>query len=38
MKYIKPFSLSIRKANVIKSFFNVLNKEIDNKVLTKNND
>ncbi len=38
MKNIKPFGPSIGKTKVSKKFFNILNKEIDNKVLTKNND
>ncbi len=38
MKNIKPFGPSIGKTKISKKFFNILNKEIDNKVLTKNND
>ena len=38
MKNIKPFGPSIGKAKISKKFLAVLNKEIDNKVLTKNND
>jgi len=38
MKNIKPFGPSIGKAKISKKFLNILNKEIDNKVLTKNND
>ena len=38
MKNIKPFGPSIGKTKISKKFLNTLNKEIDNKVLTKNND
>ena len=38
MKNIKPFGPSIGKTKISKKFFNILNKEINNKVLTKNND
>ena len=38
MKNIKPFGPSIGQTNISKKFLNILNKEIDNKVLTKNND
>ena len=38
MKNIKPFGPSIGKAKISKKFFDILNKEINNKVLTKNND
>ena len=38
MKNIKPFGPSIEKSKISKKFLNILNKEIDNKVLTKNND
>ena len=38
MKNIKPFGPSIGKSKISKKFYNVLNKEIDNKVLTNNND
>ena len=38
MKVIKPFGPTIGKAKISKRFLAVLNKEIDNKVLTKNND
>ncbi len=38
MKNIKPFGPSIGKTKISKKFLNILNKEIDNKVLTKNND
>ena len=38
MKNIKPFGPSIGKAKISKRFLAILNKEIDNKVLTKNND
>ena len=38
MKNIKPFGPSIGKTKISKKFFDILNKEIDNKVLTKNND
>ena len=38
MKNIKPFGPSIGKGEISKKFLNILNKEIDNKVLTKNND
>ena len=38
MKNIKPFGPSIGKAKISKKFLAVLNKEIDNKILTKNND
>ena len=38
MKNIKPFGPSIGKTKISKKFFYILNKEIDNKVLTKNND
>ena len=36
MKNIKPFGPSIGKTKISKKFLNTLNKEIDNKVLTKN--
>ena len=35
MKNIKPFGPSIGKTKISKKFLNILNKEIDNKVLTK---
>ena len=38
MKNIKPFGPSIGKAKISKKFFDILNKDINNKVLTKNND
>ena len=38
MKNIKPFGPSIGKTKISKKFFDILNKEIDNKVLTKKND
>ena len=38
MKNIKPFGPSIGKTKISKKFLNILNKEIDNIVLTKNND
>ena len=38
MKNIKPFGPSIGKTKISKKFSDILNKEIDNKVLTKNND
>ena len=38
MKNIKPFGPSIGISKISKKFYNVLNKEIDNKVLTSNND
>ena len=38
MKNIKPFGPSIGKTKISKKFLSILNKEIDNKVLTKNND
>jgi uncharacterized protein (TIGR02466 family) len=38
MRNIKPFGPSIGKAKISNKFFDILNKEIDNKVLTKNND
>ena len=38
MKNIKPFGPSIGKTKISKKFLDILNKEIDNNVLTKNND
>ena len=38
MKNIKPFGPSIGKTKISKKFLEILNKEIDNKDLTKNND
>ena len=38
MKNIKPFGPSLGKTKISKKFFDILNKEINNKVLTKNND
>ena len=38
MKNIKPFGPPIGKTKISKKFLDILNKEIDNKVLTKNND
>ena len=38
MKNIKPFGPSIGKGKISKKFLNILNKEVDNKVLTKKND
>ena len=38
MKNIKPFGPSIGKTKISKKFLDILNKEIDNRVLTKNND
>ena len=38
MKNIKPFGPSIGKTKISKKFLNILNKEIDNKDLTKKND
>ena len=38
MKNIKPFGPSIGKGKISKKFFYILNKEIDNKVLTKKDD
>ena len=37
MKNIKPFGPSIGKTKISKKFLNILNKEIDNKVLTNKN-
>ena len=37
MKNIKPFGPSIGKTKISKKFLDILNKEIDNKVLTKKN-
>ena len=34
MKNIKPFGPSLGKTKISKKFLNILNKEIDNKVLT----
>ena len=38
MKNIKPFGPSLGKTKISKKFLNILNKEIDNKDLTKKND
>jgi len=38
MKNLKPFGPSIGKTKISKKFLDALNKEIDNKILTKNND
>ena len=38
MKNLKPFGPSVGKTKISKKFLYVLNKEIDNKILTKNND
>ena len=38
MKNIKPFGPSIGKGEISKKFLDILNKEIDNKILTKKND
>jgi len=38
MKNIKPFGPSIGQTKISRKFLNILNKEVDNKVLTKNND
>ncbi len=38
MKNIKPFGPSIGKAKISKKFLDILNQEIENKVVTKNND
>ncbi len=38
MKNLKPFGPSIGITKISKKFLGVLNKEIDNKILTKNND
>ncbi len=38
MRNIKPFGPSIGKAKISKKFLDILNKEIDNKILTKKND
>ena len=38
MKNLKPFGPSIGKTKISKKFFDILNKEIDNKDLTKKND
>ncbi len=38
MKNIKPFGPSIGKGKISKKFLNILNREVDNKVLTKKND
>ena len=38
MKNIKPFGPSIGKTKISKKFLDILNKEVDNKVLTKNID
>ena len=38
MKNIKPFGPSIGKTKISKKFLDILNKEIDNKDLTKKND
>ena len=38
MKNLKPFGPSIGRTKISKKFLDVLNKEIDNKILTKNND
>jgi len=38
MKNIKPFGPSIGKTKISKKFLDILNKEIENKVLTKKND
>ena len=38
MKNIKPFGPSIGKTKISKKFLDILNKEIDYKVITKNND
>ena len=38
MKNLKPFGPSIGKTKISKKFLDILNNEIDNKILTKNND
>ena len=38
MKNLKPFGPSIGRTKISKKFLDILNKEIDNKILTKNND
>ncbi|WP_440927188.1 putative 2OG-Fe(II) oxygenase [Candidatus Pelagibacter sp.] len=38
MRNIKPFGPSIGKAKISKKFLDILNTEIDNKILTKKND
>ena len=38
MKNLKPFGPSVGKTKISKKFLYVLNKEIDNKILTKSND
>ena len=38
MKNIKPFGPSIGKGEISKKFLTILNKEIDNKVVTQKND
>ena len=38
MKNLKPFGPSIGKTQISKKFLDLLNKEIDNNILTKNND
>ena len=38
MKNLKPFGPSIGKTKISKKFLDILNKEIDNKILTNNND
>ena len=38
MKNIKSFGPSIGQTKISMKFYNILNKEVDNKVLTKNND
>ena len=38
MKNLKPFGPSIGKTKISKKFLDLLNKEIDNNILTKNND
>ena len=38
MKNIKPFGPSIGQTKISRKFLNILNKEVNNKVLTKNND
>ena len=38
MKNIKPFGPTIGKTKISKKFLDILNTEIDNKILTKKND
>ena len=38
MKNLKPFGPSIGKSKISSKFINILNKEIDSKIFSKNND